>query len=131
MGRNTNEILSEVKTEEVKTEEVKTEKDPFAIATAEDSSPNKEDAPCGTNSGPIKMTVFVPRIPNSKNQPPLVGCVNDITFALPRGEFSQVSPAVYEVVTRSLENDIAAEDYIHSVNAQLLARSKQEAEILE
>ena len=74
-----------------------------------------------------KMSIFVPRLANSKNQPPLEGSVNGKAFLLPRGKTSEVPPEVYEVVARSLYNETAAEDYYNNIQLELMARSAQEA----
>jgi hypothetical protein len=73
------------------------------------------------------VTVFVPRLPNSKNQPPMEGSVNGKAFLLPRGQHSEVPASVAEVVNRSLRNEQIAEDYYNSIGDKLLKDSAKEA----
>lgn len=75
-----------------------------------------------------KKPIFVPRLPNSKHQPPLEGSVNGRAFLLPRGKESMVSPEVYEVVKRSLINEVEAEEYYKGVQDELIKRSHEEAQ---
>lgn len=79
------------------------------------------------NKKPEMMSIYVPRLANSKNQPPLEGSVNGKGFLLPRGKTSEVPPEVYEVVARSLQSELAAEEYYNSIQAELIKKSKKEA----
>lgn len=72
-------------------------------------------------------TVYVPRLPNSKNQPPLEGSVNGKAFLIPRGKSCEVPASVAEVVNRSLRNEQLAEDYYNSIGDKLLEDSAKEA----
>lgn len=74
------------------------------------------------------MNIFIPRLPNSTAQPPLEGSVNGKAFLLPRGQYVDVPPEVYEVVKRSLDNETVAEDYYRNVQKELMAKSKKEAD---
>ncbi len=73
------------------------------------------------------VPVFVPRLPNSKNQPPLEGSVNGKAFLIPRGKPWQVPASVAEVVKRSLHNEQIAEDYYNSIGNELIEKSEKEA----
>lgn len=73
------------------------------------------------------VTVFVPRLQNSKKQPPLEGSVNGKAFLIPRGKKVEVPASVAEVVNRSLVNEQIAEDYYNNIGDELLEKSAQEA----
>ena len=75
-----------------------------------------------------KYKIFVPKLYGSKNQPPLTGSVNGKNFALPRGQESEVPAEVFEVVSRSLASEDAADTYYANLNRELLKQSKKEAE---
>ncbi|MBR3815130.1 MAG: hypothetical protein IKJ27_00215 [Clostridia bacterium] len=124
MGRNVNEILSNGNS-------VPEENNNPATPVPEENTVSAKEGPGTCKKAEEKLSIYVPRLPNSKNQPPLEGSINGKPFALPRGVWSEVSPAVYEIVSRSLQNQDEADDYYNSVNAMLNKRAKQEAGDLE
>lgn len=75
-----------------------------------------------------KKSIFVPKLPNSKHQPPLEGSVNGKAFLLPRGKTSEVPPEVYEVVKRSIDGEDRAEEYYNGIQAELFRKAEAEAE---
>lgn len=77
------------------------------------------------------VPVFVPRLPNSKNQPPFEGSVNGKGFLIPRGKPWKVPASVAEVVKRSLHNEQIAEDYYNNIGNELLEKSAEEASRLK
>lgn len=78
-----------------------------------------------------KKSIFVPRLPNSKAQPPFEGSINGRDFVLPRGVVSEVDAAVYEIVERSLQAEVEAEDYYNNLQATLIQRAREEAQLLK
>lgn len=127
MGRNVNEILG------ASTSAPEENNNPATAApatAAPTTAAPTTGAPAKGDVNAGKLPVFVPKLPNSKTQPPLTGQINGKAFSIPRGVVSYVSPDVYEVVTNSLKNSDEAEEYYNTVNALLQARAEQEGKMI-
>ena len=70
--------------------------------------------------------IFIPKLPGSKNQPPMEGSVNGKSFLLPRNQWVELPDDIYEVVKRSLDAEDKADDYYSNVQKELIARSRAE-----
>lgn len=59
----------------------------------------------------IKKEIFVPKVPNSRDQPDVVASVNGRHFSVQRGKPVEVPLPIWEVIKRSLDAEEEAERY--------------------
>lgn len=83
-------------------------------------------APEGVQA-PTTYPIFIPMLPG-KHQPDLVGSLHGIPFQLPRGQVANLPKPIYEIVKEMQKNEAKADQEYYGVQAQLLARAKEEEE---
>lgn len=76
---------------------------------------NQTNADEVTNIDPwsVRKTIFIPKIPNSREQPDVVASVNLRHYSIQRGKPVEVPLPIYEVVKRMLDAEEEAEDFYY------------------
>lgn len=59
----------------------------------------------------IMKEIFVPKVPNSRDQPDVVASVNGRHFSVQRGKPVMVPAPIWEVIKRSLDAETEAERF--------------------
>lgn len=70
---------------------------------------------CPVIGADTKVRITVPKIPNEKDQPDLVVCVNGKNYIIQRGKEVTVPKNVADIIRTSMKNAEKAEEYYYSV----------------